>query len=258
MHVAFLLNPKSLVEARKHRLNKPGANILDMDKMYQASKRFFLPVINAFTTVKQERETLVSEFVDFQSSAGVFLGISYESGLDDASSLRAWWTTVATEELHKVADMLLSIRPSNQAAEHGWAALSQQCHELRWNLAFRTKYCLLHITANAGIVLDKERPHLTLLRKRRGQRAARRVAGSVASAADASAPDADAEEMEVEALESESDSESCSSHSSSRSSNTAVSELSVAVDDVDMADLVAEPAAVAELDLGFSSGEDSS
>ena len=37
--------------------------------MYQASNRFFLPVTCAFKTVNKERETLVSEVVDVQSSA---------------------------------------------------------------------------------------------------------------------------------------------------------------------------------------------
>ena len=67
-----------------------------------------------------------------------------------------WWHSIGTLALHnfKFADTVLSIRPTNQAAEHGWAHLTRQCPAIRTHLDFQAKYEILNVLSNAPILFD--------------------------------------------------------------------------------------------------------
>ena len=172
---------------------------------------------------------------------------------------------MGTLELHKFADTVLSIRPTNQAAEHGWAHLARQCPAIRNSLAFETKYEILNILSNAPILFDKIAPNLKLLASRRTRRARKRseaLAPASAGQQEAREDELQRENAEIPVCSSSSEDSSDTeddASSANNSSDTCMSEVQEDPNAPTYVDLPPEESNndPEDLDMGFSDAEES-
>jgi hypothetical protein len=152
MIVAYLLHPRYASLARQHQQLAPGSGVLNHAKLYQSSKAHVRAFCQHVLQTEEDRAVALVEFDDFQKGVGAFADSNY---LQDVP-VSVWWSTVPTSALHLVTQHASSVRPSNQAAEHGWGHLSRHCELTRSGLSLVTKRLLLNPQLNTE-VLDPER-----------------------------------------------------------------------------------------------------